>query len=49
MSVTVQRANRAPVAAGAIPSQTVTEGETAPVNVSSYFNDPDGDVRTATR
>ena len=46
VSVTVQRANRAPVAAGAIPSQTVTEGETAPVNVSSYFNDPDGDALT---
>ncbi len=38
--------NRAPVAAGAIPSQTVTEGETATVNVSSYFNDPDGDALT---
>ena len=43
-SVTVQRANRAPVAAGAIPSQTMIAGESATVNVSSYFNDPDGDA-----
>ena len=46
VSVTVQRGNRAPVARGQIPSQTVTEGQTATVNVSSYFNDPDGDALT---
>ena len=46
VGVTVQRANRAPVTAGAIPSQTVTEGGTATVNVSSYFRDPDGDALT---
>ena len=44
VGATVQRANRAPVTSGAIPPQTVTEGESAPVNVSSYFNDPDGDA-----
>ena len=38
--------NRAPVAAGVIPPQTMIMGESASVNVSSYFNDPDGDVLT---
>ena len=38
--------NRPPVAAGAIPPQQLTEGETATVNVASSFNDPDGDPLT---
>ena len=36
----VEPNNRAPVAAVAIPSQTMIAGESATVNVSSYFNDP---------
>ncbi|WP_420634382.1 Ig-like domain-containing protein [Candidatus Palauibacter sp.] len=36
--------NRAPVAAGEIPAQSVFLGETATVLVSSYFSDPDGDA-----
>ena len=36
--------NQAPVATGTIPAQTVHVGETASVDVSSYFNDPDGDA-----
>ena len=38
--------NRAPVAAGAIPPQTMTVGQTAPVNLASFFTDPDGDALT---
>ena len=38
--------NRAPVPGGSIPAQTVAVGETATVNVSSYFSDPDGDALT---
>jgi len=38
--------NRAPEAVGAIPAQTVTAGETAAVDVSSHFGDPDGDSLT---
>ena len=45
-SVTVNRANRAPQRQGTIPAQTITEGRTATVNVSSYFTDPDGDALT---
>ena len=40
----VEPNNRAPVAAVAISSQTMIAGESATVNVSSYFNDPDGDA-----
>ena len=36
--------NRPPQAVGAIPDQSVSVGETAAVDVSSYFSDPDGDV-----
>ncbi len=36
--------NRAPVLAGSIPAQTVAVGETAVVDVSAYFTDPDGDA-----
>ena len=38
--------NRAPVAAGTIPAQTVNVGQTATVDVSGYFDDPDGDLLT---
>ena len=44
--VAAEPANRAPTAVGAVPPQTITAGESASVNVSSYFNDPDGDVLT---
>ena len=36
--------NRAPVPAGSIPAQTVAVGETAVVDVSAYFTDPDGEA-----
>ena len=38
--------NRAPVVASAIPGQTVHSGEMVGVDVSSNFNDPDGDSLT---
>ena len=44
--VTVQRANRAPVAVGSIPAQTVATGSAVTVEVSGYFGDSDGDVLT---
>ena len=40
----VEVPNRAPVAVGEIPAQSVFLGETATVVVSSYFSDPDGDA-----
>ena len=40
--------NRAPVATGTIPAQTVTVGQTATVDVAGYFSDPDGDALTYT-
>ena len=43
-SVTVSRPNRAPVASGTIPDQTVTVGgDSLTIDASSYFSDPDGD------
>ena len=36
--------NRAPVPAASIPLQTITVGETASVNLSPAFSDPDGDA-----
>lgn len=36
--------NRAPRAVGSIPAQAVRPGETAAVDVSAYFDDPDGDA-----
>ncbi len=39
-------ANRAPAVAGAIPNQTVHVGETATLDVSARFTDPDGDALT---
>ena len=40
--------NRAPEAGDAIPAQTLFEGETESVVVSSHFRDPDGDPLTYT-
>ena len=42
--VTVETPNRAPEAVGTIPPQTMTAGQTATVNVVSFFSDPDGDA-----
>ncbi|WP_419167211.1 putative Ig domain-containing protein [Candidatus Palauibacter sp.] len=36
--VTVEAANRAPEAVGAIPAQTMTAGQTATVDVSPFFS-----------
>ena len=38
--------NRAPVAMGTVPAQTVIVGETAQVDMATYFDDPDGDPLT---
>ena len=38
--------NGSPRAEGTIPEQTLGAGETATVDVSSYFSDPDGDALT---
>ena len=43
-SVTVERANQAPVAMGGIATQTLTAGQSVTIDVSSYFSDPDGDA-----
>ncbi|WP_419933690.1 Ig-like domain-containing protein [Candidatus Palauibacter sp.] len=40
--------NREPQAVGTIPEQTLSVGETAMVDVSSYFSDPDGDTLSYT-
>ena len=40
--------NREPQAVGTIPEQTLSVGETAMVDVSSYFTDPDGDTLSYT-
>ena len=40
--------NRPPVAEGTISDQTVHVGETATVNLTPYFDDPDGDALTYT-
>ena len=44
ISVTVEAANRAPEAVGTIPARTITAGQQATVDVSSYFSDPDEDT-----
>ena len=36
--------NRAPLAEGTIPAQTVEAGETVALDMSPYFSDPDGDA-----
>ena len=38
--------NRPPVAVGAIPAATLAIGESVRLNVSTYFQDPDGDALT---
>ncbi|MDE2663035.1 MAG: hypothetical protein OXI39_08535 [Gemmatimonadota bacterium] len=40
--------NQAPQAVGAIPPQSVNVGETATIDVASYFGDPDGGALTYT-
>ncbi len=40
--------NRSPLTVGSVPSATVRAGESASVNASSYFSDPDGDALTYT-
>ena len=40
--------NQPPATAGTIPAQTITAGETANLNVTSYFSDPNGDALTYT-
>ena len=44
MAVTVEQANEAPVVVGTIPAQTIRVGESAQVDLSPYFSDPDGDA-----
>ena len=46
-SVTVNPPNQPPTAT-TIPSQTIKNGQTATVNLGSYFTDPDGDTLTYT-
>ena len=46
-SVTVNPPNQPPTAT-TIPSQTIKNGQTATVNLGSYFSDPDGDTLTYT-
>ena len=45
-NITVEAANQAPEAVGTIPAQTMTAGQTATVDVSAFFSDPDGDDLT---
>ena len=47
-SVTVEAANRAPVAADSIPGQTLVAGDSITLDASRYFSDPDGDALTYT-
>ena len=47
-SVTVGQANRAPVATGSVPAQSLTVGQSVQVNVAPFFSDPDGDPLTYT-
>ena len=44
--VTVEAANQAPEAVGAIPAQTMRTGQTVEVDVAAFFSDPDGDDLT---
>ena len=46
IDVTVEAANQDPVAVGAIPPQTLTEGDTVTIDASGFFSDPDGDALT---
>ena len=40
--------NRAPVASGTIPAQTLTAGQSVQVNLAPFFSDPDGDALSFT-
>ena len=42
--VTVQSENRMPTAVGSIPAQNLSAGTSVTVDVSAYFDDPDGDA-----
>ena len=44
VAVTVRRPNRAPEAVGSIPAQSIVRGQTATLDVASYFRDPDADA-----
>ena len=46
-SVTVRASNSAPTAIN-IPDQTVSANQTATIDLSAYFSDPDGDTLTYT-
>ena len=46
--VAVQQPNRAPSAVGTIPALALAPGDTATVDASGYFSDPDGDALTYT-
>ena len=45
-AVTVESANQGPEPVGAIPSQTITVGQTVTIDAAQYFNDPDGNPLT---
>lgn len=44
LTFTVTVPNQAPIAVDAVPAQSIFVGDTASVDVSAYFNDPDGDA-----
>lgn len=44
LTFTVTVPNQAPVAVDAVPAQSIFVGDTASVDVSAYFSDPDGDA-----
>ena len=46
LTFTVTVPNQAPIAVDAVPAQSIFVGDTASVDVSAYFNDPDGDALT---
>ncbi len=46
--VTVAVSNQAPQPVGTIPAVSVTAGQTAAVDLTAYFTDPDGDALTYT-
>ena len=46
VDVTVESANQDPVVTTAIPAQMLTAGDTATIDASGYFSDPDGDALT---
>ncbi|MCY3699976.1 MAG: Ig-like domain-containing protein [Gemmatimonadetes bacterium] len=44
VTVTARQDNRPPASRGSIPVQFLSAGESATIDVSSYFSDPDGDA-----